>query len=205
MSITERQQREKALIREKIVNAATELFSQHGFEQVSMRKIAEKIEYSPTTIYNYFKNKNELLFVLLKQGYTKFFDTLKDAKEKYNNAAYEIKLKKVLQSYIEFGLTNQDYYNLMFILNIDNDDSLVGCENERWKAFEQLVFLVQEGKEIDFFQTSDEMLTSQIIWAKLHGITSLLITSAHFPWAEKELLIDTYLDSLIAGVKKGSF
>ena len=138
MSILERQKREKTFIKEQIVKAATELFSLYGFEHVSMRKIAEKIEYSPTTIYNYFKNKNELLYVLLTQGYELFYDNLNSIYKNNENQNFEIKFKKVLRAYIEFGLCNKDYYKLMFIINVDKNDALIGSNNERNKAFESL-------------------------------------------------------------------
>ena len=164
MSISDRQNREKVFIKEQIVKAATELFSLHGYEHVSMRKIAEKIDYSPTTIYNYFNNKNELLSILLKQGYELFYQTLESAYTENENESFQIKLKKVLSAYVKFGLSNKDYYKLMFIINIDKDDSIMGCENERIKAFESLVSLVSDGNEINFFINSDEMLISQVIW-----------------------------------------
>lgn len=201
MGISERKNREKAFIKEQIVNAATELFSLYGFEHVSMRKIAEKIEYSPTTIYNYFKNKNELLFELLKQGYVLFYQSLNSTYQKNVNENFDVRFKSGLDAYIKFGLSNKDYYKLMFIINIDKDDSLMGCENERTKAFKILVSLVSEGNEINYFINSDVMLISQIIWGQLHGITSLLITYQDFPWVQNELLIDNYLESIIRGIK----
>ncbi|WP_018921966.1 TetR/AcrR family transcriptional regulator [Salsuginibacillus kocurii] len=203
MSISERKHREKAFIKEQIVNAATELFSLYGYEHVSMRKIADKIEYSPTTIYNYFKNKNELLFELLKQGYELFYQTLDSTYQTNKKEHFDLKFKSILSAYIEFGLSHKDYYKLMFISNIDKDDSLMGVENERAKAFEILISLVREGTESNYFIHPDERLISQMIWGQLHGITSLLITYKDFPWVQHESLIDHYLESVIKGVKNG--
>src|SRR5215469_11069349 len=61
MGVKERKLRQKKFLRQEILDAASELFVKEGFENVSMRRIAEKIEYSPTTIYLYFKDKAELL------------------------------------------------------------------------------------------------------------------------------------------------
>jgi AcrR family transcriptional regulator len=65
MGISQRREREQEQLRRKIFDAASELFAQEGYQNVSMRKIAERIEYSPTTIYLYFKDKNELFKVYL--------------------------------------------------------------------------------------------------------------------------------------------
>ncbi|MCM3320960.1 TetR/AcrR family transcriptional regulator [Cytobacillus kochii] len=202
MSISERKNRDKEIIKEKIVNTATELFSLYGYEHVSMRKIAEKIEYSPTTIYNYFKNKNELLFVLLKHGYKLFYHSLDTARKDNEKENFDRKLKEVFRAYIEFGLANKDYYKLMFMMNIDSDDSLMGCENEKAKAFSILMSLAGEGNKHHYFINSNEMLVSQIIWGQLHGITSLLISYQNFSWIPNEVLIGNYMESILIGLKK---
>ncbi|MGB9204458.1 MAG: helix-turn-helix domain-containing protein [Terriglobales bacterium] len=59
MGIKERLEHKKSRIREDILNAARELFVKDGFDGVSMRRVAEKVEYSPTTIYLHFANKEE--------------------------------------------------------------------------------------------------------------------------------------------------
>jgi len=60
MGIKERREHKKSRIRENILNAARELFVKDGFDGISMRRVAEKVEYSPTTIYLHFANKEEL-------------------------------------------------------------------------------------------------------------------------------------------------
>ena len=69
MGTTERRARAKQLLRGEILDAARELFIKHGYENVSMRKIAEKIEYSPTTIYLYFHDKSEILHTLCEETF----------------------------------------------------------------------------------------------------------------------------------------
>ena len=64
MGVKERREREKESLRQDILDVAREMFATEGYESVSMRKIADKIEYSPTTIYLYFKDKNELFYAL---------------------------------------------------------------------------------------------------------------------------------------------
>ena len=69
MGVKERRARQKKFLRQEILDAASELFVRDGYENVSMRRIADKIEYSPTTIYIYFKDKAELLEQVCKETF----------------------------------------------------------------------------------------------------------------------------------------
>src|SRR6202050_5466761 len=102
MGLTERRDRQKMALRQEILTAARELFAKEGYENVSMRRIAEKIEYSPTTIYLYFRDKDELLhemcsetFALLTRKLTKLLAADGDPLDK---------LRMGLNAYVQFGL-----------------------------------------------------------------------------------------------------
>lgn len=69
MGIKERQERDRESVRRAILDAARELFVTHGFEQVSIRRIAERIEYSPAAIYGYFPSKDDIFFALAEEGF----------------------------------------------------------------------------------------------------------------------------------------
>src|SRR5579885_2671118 len=71
MGVKERKAREKRYLRQEILDAASELFVKEGYENVSMRRIADRIEYSPTTIYLYFKDKAELLESICKATFAR--------------------------------------------------------------------------------------------------------------------------------------
>ena len=74
MGIVERKEREKEEMRKLILEAAQKLFLETGFEKVSIRNIADAIEYSPATIYLYFKDKNELLYAIHNIGFQKMIE-----------------------------------------------------------------------------------------------------------------------------------
>jgi len=76
MGITERKEREKVEIRAMILDAARELFARDGYERVTMRGVAEAIEYSPTTIYNYFEDKDDLVKALCEEDFTRLLGAL---------------------------------------------------------------------------------------------------------------------------------
>src|SRR6185295_794571 len=69
MGIKERQERDREAIRRAILDAARELFVSEGYQNVSIRKIAERIEYSPAAIYGYFASKDDIFFALAEEGF----------------------------------------------------------------------------------------------------------------------------------------
>src|SRR5437588_11783680 len=69
MGIKERQERDREAVRRAILDAARELFVREGYNNVSIRKIAERIEYSPAAIYGYFPSKDDIFFALAEEGF----------------------------------------------------------------------------------------------------------------------------------------
>ena len=69
MGIKERQERDREAVRRAILDAARELFVTEGYQNVSIRKIAERIEYSPAAIYGYFSSKDDIFFALAEEGF----------------------------------------------------------------------------------------------------------------------------------------
>ncbi len=203
MGVKERRKREKENLRQEILDAARELFVNEGYESVSMRKIAEKIEYSPTTIYLYFKDKAELLHQLTEETFAKLVQRLEQIKEKGGNPMEC--MRQGCLAYIHFGLKHPDHYRVTFILPLDHlipEDSEHGFEGSMGeRAFAFLVEIVAECATHGLIRTPSVEMTAQALWATLHGITSLLITNKDFPWAPKEMLIEHLVDTLIAGLK----
>jgi AcrR family transcriptional regulator len=76
MGMRERRARQRKSLRQQILDAASELFVRDGFENVSMRRIADKIEYSPTTIYLYFHDKAELLDQVCQETFARLLEVL---------------------------------------------------------------------------------------------------------------------------------
>ncbi len=113
MGIAERKEKEKREMRELILETAKRLFLEEGFARVTIRRIAEKIEYSPATIYLYFRDKNEILFSLHAEGFEKFYkrqQTILSVKDPWK------RLRKHGEVYISFAMENPEYYDLMFIM-----------------------------------------------------------------------------------------
>src|SRR5882762_6168014 len=113
MGTQQRRAREKEALRQEILDAARELFVEEGYDNVSMRRVAEKIEYSPTTIYLYFEDKASLLYAICEETFAGLAKRM-DAISMYGDDPIEV-LRRGCRSYVDFGLNDQDHYKLTFI------------------------------------------------------------------------------------------
>lgn len=196
-----RREREKEQLRQTILDAARELFVNEGYENVSMRRIAEKIEYSPTTIYLYFKDKTELLFAICDETFAKLskkMDTL--FQERHDPVE---SLRKGCRSYVDFGLKHPNHYKVTFI---NHPELHLGKEHylrkgsKGMEAYGYLCRAVEACVVQHRFRETDVEAISQMLWAVIHGITSLLITKRDFPWVKKDKLIELTINAAIDGL-----
>ena len=200
MGVKERRAREKEQLRRQILSAARELFVNEGYENVSMRKIADKIEYSPTTIYLYFKDKADLLDSVCKETLLNLLNTLERLNRDKSDPVET--LRKSGQAYVEFGLKYPQDYKLTFVIRPQFQKSLglqEGSVGE--KVFNYLRAMVSECIRQKLFRQADVETTGQVLWAAVHGVTLLLIDFPDFPWTEKDKLIDRVIHTTIEGLK----
>jgi AcrR family transcriptional regulator len=202
MGVQERRAREKQELRGDILAAARDLFIHEGFENVSMRKIAEKIEYSPTTIYLYFQDKADLLDSICEETLERLHERL-DAIREANPDPLD-RMYRGLRAYIEFGLEHPNDYRVAFMMEFKGfaeSGRNVRCHAMGEKAFDGLRRDVIDCIRTGVFAPRDAEAVSQAIWAAIHGLTSLLIVRCHFPWVEQKLLMSTLVDTLVEGFK----
>ena len=199
MSAQSRRERHKQELRSAILDAAREIFVREGYESFSMRKLAQKIEYSPGSVYLHFKNKEELFECLVDESFARLLKTLQALRNGKESQDPVEELKKGMRAYVEFGLRNPNDYRFAFMLRPP-------MEKRPYKvhgAFEALRYMVGRCVEEKRFRAVDVETTSQALWVSAHGITSLLIQRPAFPWVPKKELIaqiiNIAIDSLVAG------
>ncbi len=202
MGVKERRARQKKFLRQEILDAASELFVRDGYENVSMRRIADKIEYSPTTIYIYFKDKAELLEQVCKETFGRLVQRLSKITDQPGDPVE--RLKRGLVAYIEFGLANPHHYRATFMMAIPEGFDKTKYHQEDSPAMQAFSFLtrglgdcIAAGK----MPAMNVELASQTLWAGIHGITSLLITKSSFPWVGRDKVIHSTVDTLVAGLE----
>lgn len=204
MGVKERRARQKRFLRQEILDAASELFVKDGYENVSMRRIAERIEYSPTTIYLHFRDKTELLLQICQETFARLAQLLARIEEQPADPVE--RLKRGLIAYIRFGLENPHHYRATFMMPVPEGllkEDHHGPDDPGMQAFAFLRRCVQDCISAGKFRKLDPETLSQIFWAGIHGLTSLLIVKGdHFPWVGTDKLIHSMVDSLVAGVSK---
>ncbi|MFN8164688.1 MAG: TetR/AcrR family transcriptional regulator [Bacteroidia bacterium] len=196
MGITERKEKQKAELRQQILEASMKVFMEEGFENVSIRKIADIIQYSPTTVYLYFKDKNEILFQLHLLGFQKMAEYNKDIFDIGNPL---IRLHKMGENYIRFGLENPEFYDLMFILPapMDKLKEMPGCDWEGGgAALNLLKGILSECMEKNLIKRADVDTMAMAVWGMVHGLVSLANRQRFEKLVEPDQIIPTMYKSL---------
>lgn len=173
MGISERKEREKLEKRQRILEAATNMFLEDGYEKTSLRNIAEKIEYSPATIYLYYKDKDQLLYEIQKQAFGQLNEVFANEVTATNPLE---RLRQICISYVEYGWKNPGMYDLMFIIRAPMNVVEV---HEGWDngsaSFNVLVQCLHECIELKLIRYTDVMIAALSVWAMGHGLVSLNI------------------------------
>ncbi|HEX4851819.1 MAG TPA: TetR/AcrR family transcriptional regulator [Puia sp.] len=175
MGIAERKEKQKLEIRKQILDASMKLFVEEGFDNVTIRKIADLIEYSPTTVYLYFKDKNEIFYSLHEMGFQKLASINQPLGEIANPIT---RLHKMGENYIEFGMANPEFYDVMFIQRAPMK-ALAEMKNCDWTygeaALDLLKNTITEAMEKKLIKPANIDSVAMAIWGMVHGLVSLAI------------------------------
>ncbi len=207
MGVKERREREKSETRDKILDAARELFITEGYEGVSMRKVAEKIEYSPTAIYVHFADKEELFRELCHEDYAQLALVFQSSMISTDPVQ---RLKQIGAIYVDFGIRHPNHYKFMFMTPVpehepdDVDREIMG--NPEVDAYAFLKWAVQQAIDAGSFREefNDADLISQTLWASVHGVISLQIAKGSDFWVDwrpikdrAEMMLDITMRGLV--------
>lgn len=205
MGIRDRRKREQEETRAKILNAARELFIEHGYDAVTMRKVAERIEYSPTAIYVHFRDKLSLMRELCDHDFLQLanvFERLSRVEDPFE------RLRRCGMAYVQFAMEHPNQYRLMFMTPHPpemDDSSSLERGNPQQDAYALVVSLVRDSMEKGIFRPSlkDPELLAQTLWSALHGIVALHLVMAKDKWVEwrplrkrAELMVDALMNGL---------
>lgn len=208
MGITERREREKEALRTRIVEAARDIISEKGLDALSMRSIADRIEYSPGTIYLYFKDKSELLGEVIHAGFELMEEYVAAELRASGAPSTPAEHHRALgRAYARFGLENTAYFRVMFELpSVPQAIHLDDCEvHSASRRDSLLVDTIQAAIDAGQYQIRSAEVGALVAWGLLHGITSLYL-SGHLagavPSHEAFLeLVEVSMDSLGSGWK----
>ena len=201
MGITERKERQRAELREQILAAARRIVVRDGFEALTMRKIADAIEYSAATLYLYFENRE----AIGRQLCTESFEHLL----RYLSAVAAVedpveRLRAIGRSYVAFGLENPEEYKLVFMTDSAFMESIFG-ENMKTpddpgaRAFDFLTETVRACQSAGVMIAGDPTVIAEMLWTSVHGIVSMALTCR----VAIESPLDDITDMLLTTITRG--
>ena len=198
---SQRRERRKETLRRTILDAASALFVEHGYEQFSLRQVAERIGYTATTIYHHFADKDELLFEVLLEGFESFGRRLQEAYDCETDPA--ARLEATGRAYVRFGLEHRAHYRLMFM---ERPEFLLrpGVNENREPtidSFGVLFKIVEELIASGSVEPADPLTLSNLLWSGVHGIVALAIASPTCDDVQAERLTDLYIPSILKGLR----
>lgn len=205
MGITERREREKEEVRKKILDAARELFAAEGYERVTMRRIAEAIEYSPTTIYLHFEDKDDLVRALCHED----FGRLLEALSLIPPAADPVDaIRQLGRAYVGFAVRNPNHFRFMF-MSAHHKDEDHGPGDPGWRSFGALLEAVERAVAAGRFRAIDPLTAAQVLWMSVHGVAAALVAMPPEKWPHGpaaadlvEQVVDNGLRGLLAAGRK---
>jgi AcrR family transcriptional regulator len=173
MASRERIQRLKDDTRANILDAAIDIVKGEGWQALSMRKIADKIEYTAPIIYEYFANKEAILNELTRQGYVKLAALMREARSKYTDPAEQ--LEAMWLAYWNFAFAEKEMYQVMYGVEVNCCAMQKACPeiqapmNMLWDKIEEIIPEDQRTEEY----VDRKYYT---FWSVIHGLISINMT-----------------------------
>jgi len=198
-----RRERERTEMMERIMDVARDLFVRDGYEALTLRRIALAIEYSPGTIYQYFKDKQALITAIIRED---LWDLRENLLECVSLEDPRERLAEMARRYAIWGITHPNHYRLMFVPPpawADQEDKLRRDEAPPLKqeALFVLYTAVKEGIQRGLFKEkyTDPSLVAATLWAGIHGAVLLEITMTAYDRTligEKDTRFEARFDTL---------
>jgi len=200
MGTAQRREREKTELRTRILDAARAIVRREGFGALTVRKIADAIEYAPGTLYLYFENRDAIARELSSEGFLKLLEAFAPAERIADPLA---RLEAIGRAYVQFGMENAETYRLIFMedpqLTTAVFEGAGGDPGQR--AYRALIDPLEELQQAGRLHPgADVQALADTLWSVVHGIVSLKLTCPGFPVTPVEPLLDTALRTFLDGL-----
>jgi AcrR family transcriptional regulator len=197
MGITERRIRQKEEVRSSILSTAWQIVKEEGWQSLSIRKIADAIEYSVPVIYDHFENKETIMLEFAKEGFQLLSRKIQKAREKSSNPAEQI--KAIADAYWNFAFKNKEHYQLMYGMGMQ------GCEIEkcfpeksdfRSAVLEPITTLISKSKNPEI----NPCLKYFTFWSILHGLISIKSMNSNVSDEVNKMVMDDAVEGFIKNI-----
>jgi len=202
MSIAKRKERQRAELRERILQAARQIVNGEGLEQLTIRKIAELIDYAPGTIYLHFEGRHDIVRQLVRESFGELLRYMSRAARLVDPLE---RLRALGHAYIAFAMEHPAAYRTIFMQPPDIAAavwSLVKEDGEGRKgpgqgAFAILWSTVRELIDRGVFRKLDAEVVADAIWACVHGIVALHISCPQQKLADADASADLIVEGMV--------
>jgi AcrR family transcriptional regulator len=204
LGVKERQERERVATSRAILDAARDLFVAEGYHNVSIRKIAEKIEYSPAAIYSYFPSKDDIFLALAEEGFRMLFASSAECAGK-THANHVDCIRAGFWHLYEFSKEHPEYYSLMFV------DRSVPRISQDWERFgfvremrQHISEMIQNAIDAgDFAKGSSPHMVFRVLSAAIHGVAVIRLCERVQPGENIDALAHDTLEAALSGLRAG--
>ena len=205
MGVKERQEREREATARAILDAARELFVAEGYQNVSIRKIAEKIEYSPAAIYSYFPSKDDIFLALAEEGFRMLFESAECARREHAHAAAVDCIRSAFLNLYEFSKSHPEYHALMFVdrsvPRISQDWQRFGFVREmRTQLTNQIAQAIADGQ---FPPDCNPEVVFRVLMVATQGVSVMRLCDRLVPGEDADGLARTAIDAALTGLRTG--
>ncbi len=200
MGTAQRREREKTELRGRILDAARKIVKREGFGALTVRRIADAIEYAPGTLYLYFENRDAIARELSFEGFRKLLETFAPAEAMGDPLA---RLEAIGRAYVRFGMENPEMYRLVFLEDPQLTTAVfqAASDDPGQRAYQALIDPLEELRRSRRLRPgANVQALADALWAVLHGIVSLKLTCPGYPVTPVEALLDTALGTFLDGL-----
>lgn len=203
MGIKEKRARIREEFRQEILNEARALFLKDGYDKFSMRRLAEQIGYTPTTIYRYFKDKDDLLYAICEEVATIFLDDLNRVRALHENPI-EV-LRHSMLRHIAFGFENPNHYQVFFFTKSNvygSHEHFLEKQSMARDTYVTFRNLVRQCVEAGLLRNMDVEVLTQVLGSAIHGAITWQIFGRSVPEVDPQLRAEVLVDGLLRGFRE---
>jgi AcrR family transcriptional regulator len=200
MGILERKERKRSELREQILAAARTIVFRDGIEALTMRKIADAIEYSPATIYLHFENREAIALALCREASAVLFAQVGETAAIADPAE---RLHRFGCTYVRYGIEHPQEYKLVFMtdsaLMESVFDEAMTPDDPASQAFDYLTAAVAEAQTQGAIRSIDPRIVAEALWCAVHGIVSLALTCSDALTGDPLEIAEVQVGALVRG------
>jgi AcrR family transcriptional regulator len=185
-------------LREEIIDVSKELLLKDGFSKISMRKIANRVNVTATSIYLHFENKDDLLLTLIEESIQNLNKALMEAMNPSLDPIQQ--LEELAGAYIKYALENPQEYEIIYMVR---PEEMPKYPKEKFQevrqTYELLSGIIQNGKDKELFEVDNPLISAYTLWAQIHGVVTVVLNKRLDTRIPRDSFLDQAIDHIIQG------